>query len=205
MPEATATARYVRVSPRKARRIIDLIRGRSLKEARAILRLTPSPTARMVLKVLNSAAANAEANHDMEQEFLRVARCYVDGGPSMRRMRIGSMGRGGVIRHRMSHITVVVEEQEELREAAREAARRRRRRAPAAKPKAAAAAKREAKPKRKAEEQAIVEEPAAAEAGAESVEPAAADGAAESAEPTAAGEGVESTEAEAPGNEGEKA
>jgi large subunit ribosomal protein L22 len=178
----------VRVSPRKARRVIDLIRGRDLKEARAMLRLAPSPTARLVLKVLDSAAANAEANHAMDQDFLWVSRCHVDGGPAMRRLRIGSMGRGAVIRRRMSHITVVVEEREELREAAREQARRRRRReAPAAKPKperpaAKAAAQAEPVAEAPAEEAAAVaEEPETVETD-QAGEEEADEGAPESAE-----------------------
>jgi large subunit ribosomal protein L22 len=174
MPEARATARYIRVSPRKARRVIDLIRGRDLREARAALRLAPSPTARTILKVLNSAAANAETNHDMDQDFLWVSRCYVDGGPSMRRMRIGSIGRGGVIRRRMSHITVILEEREELREAAREAARRRRRRrAPAGEARPSRAARGKAEPAPKAPAAAEPEAPAAAEQAPEEVRPPA--------------------------------
>lgn len=138
--------------------MIDLIRGRDLREARAVLRLTPSPTARLILKVVDSAAANAEANHAMDQDFLWVSRCHVDGGPAMRRLRIGSMGRGAVIRRRMSHITVVLEEREELREAAREDARRRRRReVPRAKPKARAEREQEQPPP--TEETAVEVEP----------------------------------------------
>ncbi|KPJ64709.1 hypothetical protein AMK68_00860 [candidate division KD3-62 bacterium DG_56] len=203
MPEATATARYVRVSPRKARRVIDLIRGRDLKEARGILRLVPSPTARTILKVLDSAAANAEANHDMDRDFLWVSRCYVDGGPNMRRLRIGSIGRGGIIRRRMSHITVVLDEREELREAAREEARRRRQRRErrAAKPEPAKARRGgTAAP-------AAVPEAGSAEAATEEAAPAAQVG-----EPTEAcgqeaeTEGGESPAApDSPEGEGEKA
>jgi len=192
----------VRVSPRKARRVIDLIRGCDLKEARGILRLALSPTARTILKVLDSAAANAEANHDMDHDFLWVSRCYVDGGPSMRRLRIGSIGRGGIIRRRMAHITVILDEREELREADREEARRRRRRreAPAAKPEPEAAARGEAEP-------AAAPEAAAAETPAEEVAPAAeVDEAAEAGGKDVEAEGAESPPApDSPEGEGEKA
>lgn len=203
MPQARATARYVRVPPRKARRVIDLIRGRDLKEARGILRLVPSPTARTILKVLDSAAANAEANHDMDRDFLWVSRCYVDGGPSMRRLRIGSIGRSGIIRRRMSHITVVLDEREELREAAREEARRRRRRRerPAAKPEPETAGR------GKPEPVAATPEVAAAEPEPEEAAPAAeVSETEEAAGKEVEGESAESPAApESPEGEGEKA
>jgi len=134
--EARAIARFVRTSPRKARRVVDLIRGKDLKQALAILKFTPNIAARAIEKVVNSAAANAETNHDMSRDFLWVSCCYVDEGPAMKRLRRGSMGRGGLIRKRMSHITVVVSEREEMRQAA-ERARRGRRRTPRREPVAA--------------------------------------------------------------------
>jgi large subunit ribosomal protein L22 len=123
---AMAKARFVRVSPTKARRVMDLIRGRSLQEAEAILGLSHSPTAREVAKVLHSAAANAENNHDMDRDVLWVREGYVDQGPGMRRMRPASQGRVTVIRRPTSHITVVMEEREELKQAAARRAGRRR-------------------------------------------------------------------------------
>lgn len=108
-----ATARYIRVSPYKVRRVLALIRGRDLEQALAALKFTPSTAAPLVSKVVTSAAANAEANHGMRRQRLFVQQAYADQGPSLRRFRAGSMGRGGVIRRRMTHITVVLEEREE--------------------------------------------------------------------------------------------
>ncbi len=134
--EARAVAKFVRMSPRKVRHVIDLIRGKDLQEAVAILRFTPNIAAAAIGKVLASAAANAENNHSMDREALYVSTCFADGGPSMRRMRPGSIGRGGVIKRRTSHITVGVSEREELK--ARRAETRGRRAARPAAPKAAA-------------------------------------------------------------------
>jgi len=113
--EAKAIAKYVRMSPRKVRHVIDLIRGKDLAEALAILRFTPNIASEPIRKVVESAAANAENNHNMVRDALYVSSAFVDGGPSMRRMRPGSIGRGGVIKRRMSHITVGVSEREELK------------------------------------------------------------------------------------------
>jgi len=113
--EAKAIAKFVRMSPRKVRHVIDLIRGKNLQEAIAVLQFTPNMAAATIRKVLDSAAANAENNHAMDREALYVSTAFVDGGPSMRRMRPGSIGRGGVIRRRTSHITVGVSEREELK------------------------------------------------------------------------------------------
>jgi large subunit ribosomal protein L22 len=120
-----AKARYVRVSATKARRVMNVIRGRSVQEAEAILKLTPSPTAREIAKVVHSAAANAENNHEMDRDFLWIREAYVDQGPSMRRMRPASQGRITMIRRPTSHITVVVDEREELKQAAARGAGRR--------------------------------------------------------------------------------
>jgi len=121
--ETKAIAKYVRISPQKVRRVLALIRGRDLAEALATLDFTPSAASPVIKKVINSAAANAENNHGMDRERLRVRRAYADPGPSLRRYRPGSMGRGGIIRRRMSHITVVLEERPQ--EAAPGARRRR--------------------------------------------------------------------------------
>jgi large subunit ribosomal protein L22 len=111
--EAKATARFVRIKPYKVRRVLALIRGRDLAEALAALDFTASSAAPQIRKVVDSAAANAEANHGMNRERLWVRRAYADEGPSLRRYRAGSIGRGGVIKRRMSHITVVVDERPE--------------------------------------------------------------------------------------------
>lgn len=108
-----ARARYVRTSPRKARLVIDAIRGKDVKEALAILRFTPNYAARLIEKVVKSAVANAENNFHMDGENLRIAQAMVDGGPNiMKRLRYAPMGRGYRIVKRMSHITVAVEEAE---------------------------------------------------------------------------------------------
>lgn len=106
----SATAKYVRVSPRKARLMVDLIRGKSVKDAKAILALTPRGAAPIVGKVLASAVANAENNQDLLPDELVVARAYVDEGPTLKRFRPRAMGRASRIRKRTSHITVSVEE-----------------------------------------------------------------------------------------------
>jgi len=108
-----ARARYVRTSPRKARLVIDAIRGKDVKEALAILRFTPNYAARLIENVVKSAVANAENNFHMNGENLRIAQAMVDGGPNiMKRLRYAPMGRGYRIVKRMSHITVAVEEAE---------------------------------------------------------------------------------------------
>jgi large subunit ribosomal protein L22 len=111
--QALAKARYVRTSPRKARLVIDTIRGKDVKEALAILQFTPNFAARLIEKVVKSAVANAENNHRMDGENLKVAVATVDGGPNaMKRLRYAPQGRGYRIIKRMSHITVIVEETE---------------------------------------------------------------------------------------------
>jgi large subunit ribosomal protein L22 len=111
--EARAVARYVRVSPRKARLVIDLIRGKSIEDARAILRFTPRAAAEVVEKVLNSAVANAERTLHTKPEDLFVGTTFVDEGPTLKRIRPRAMGRASRINKRTSHITVVVKQREE--------------------------------------------------------------------------------------------
>lgn len=111
--EARAVARYVRISPRKARQVIDLVRGKSVDEAFNILRFTPKKAAGIIEKVLNSAVANAENNYDMAPENLYIAKAYVDEGPTMKRIQPRAMGQANLIRKRMSHITIIVSEKEE--------------------------------------------------------------------------------------------
>ncbi|HHV93923.1 MAG TPA: 50S ribosomal protein L22 [Firmicutes bacterium] len=111
--EARAIARYVRISPRKARQVVDLIRGKDVGEALTILRHTPKAASAIVEKTLRSAVANAENNHDMDRDKLYVARAYVDEGPTLMRIRPRARGMAYRIRKRTSHITVVVAEREE--------------------------------------------------------------------------------------------
>ena len=104
--EVKAVARWVRMSPRKARLVIDHIRGRSVPEARTVLAFTPRAAAREIEKVLSSAVANAEANHDLDGDELVVSAAYVDEGPVMKRWRPRARGRAARIRKPTCHITV---------------------------------------------------------------------------------------------------
>lgn len=106
--EGRATLRYVRVSPRKARRVVDLIRGRHVEEARRILRFSPLGASRDVAKLLESAVANAERTPGVVAQSLVVDRAWVDEGPTLKRWRPRAYGRATRIRKRTSHITVVV-------------------------------------------------------------------------------------------------
>ncbi len=108
--EAKAIARYVRISPRKVRLVVDLIRGKSLEEARAILRYTPKRGAYYVAKVLESAAANAGNNPDMLEDRLFVMAAFVDVGPALKRVLPRARGRADIIKKRTSHITVILGE-----------------------------------------------------------------------------------------------
>ena len=105
---ARASARYVRVTPQKARRMVDLIRGMPTGEAQALLRFAPQAAGETVGKVLDSAVANAEHNHEMDPSALVVTEAYVDEGPTLKRFRPRAQGRAYRIRKRTSHITVVV-------------------------------------------------------------------------------------------------
>ena len=108
-PSAVAIARFVRVSPTKARRVIDLVRGKSVSEALDILRWAPQAASVPVAKVIASAAANAQNNNGLDPATLVVATVYADGGPTAKRIRPRAQGRAFRIRRRTSHITVVVE------------------------------------------------------------------------------------------------
>jgi large subunit ribosomal protein L22 len=108
--EARAQARFVRVTPMKARRVIDLIRGLPAADAQAVLRFAPQDASDPVGKVLDSAIANATNNHNLDPASLVVAEAYVDEGPTMRRFRPRAQGRAFRIRKRTSHITVVLED-----------------------------------------------------------------------------------------------
>ena len=107
---ARSTARYVRITPQKARRMIDLIRGLPASEAQTVLRFAPQAASETVGKVLNSAIANAENNHGLDTDTLVVSEAYVDEGPTLKRFRPRAQGRAYRIRKRTSHITVVVSE-----------------------------------------------------------------------------------------------
>jgi large subunit ribosomal protein L22 len=108
-PSAVAKARFVRVSPTKARRVIDLVRGKSVTDALDILRWTPQAASEPVAKVIASAAANAQNNSGLDPATLIVATVYADGGPTAKRIRPRAQGRAFRIRRRTSHITVVLE------------------------------------------------------------------------------------------------
>jgi large subunit ribosomal protein L22 len=108
-PKARAVARYVRVAPRKARRVVDLVRGLPVDEALTTLEFAPFSAAEVVYKVIASAQANAENNLGLDPESLLVSEIKVDEGPTMRRYRPRAHGRAYRINKRTSHITVVVE------------------------------------------------------------------------------------------------
>lgn len=111
--EAKAIARYVRVSPRKARIVVDQIRGKSVFEAREILAFTNRAIAETVEKTLNSAVANAEHNQHIAANQLVVKSCFVDEGPTLKRIRPRAKGSAARIRKRTSHITIIVSTREE--------------------------------------------------------------------------------------------
>ena len=108
--EVRAQAKYVRMSPRKARLVAEHIRGRSVPEARAVLAFTSREAAGVLQKVLQSAVSNAEANHGIAEDQLYVKATYVDGGPVMKRWRARARGRVARIRKRTCHITVQLAE-----------------------------------------------------------------------------------------------
>ena len=107
--EARAQARYVRVTPMKARRVIDLIRGMNAADAQAVLKFAPQAASEPIGKVLDSAIANATNNFKLDPDTLVVREAYVDEGPTLKRFRPRAQGRAYRIRKRTSHITVVVE------------------------------------------------------------------------------------------------
>ena len=103
-----AQAKYVRCAPRKARLVVDHIRGKSVAEARAILQTTPRAASRDVLKLLESCVANAENNHDLAADDLRVGQAVVDEGPIIKRYRPRALGRATRINKRTSHMTIIL-------------------------------------------------------------------------------------------------
>lgn len=111
--EARAIAKYVRMSPIKLKPVADLVRGKSLAEALNILKFTPGKGAELIEKVVQSAAANAENNLDMNPDDLYVAKISANQGPTMKRWRPRAQGSAGMILKRSSHIEVVLKEREE--------------------------------------------------------------------------------------------
>ncbi|MFT8319552.1 MAG: 50S ribosomal protein L22 [Bacillus sp. (in: firmicutes)] len=111
--QAKAVANTVRIAPRKARLVVDLIRGKQVGEAVAILKLTPKAASPIIEKVLKSAVANAEHNYEMDINNLVVEQAYVNEGPTLKRFRPRAMGRASQINKRTSHITIVVSEKKE--------------------------------------------------------------------------------------------
>lgn len=116
--EAKAVARTIRIAPRKVRLVLDLIRGKDVREAVAILKLTNKASSPVVEKLLMSALANAEHNYGMNADQLVVKEAYANEGPTLKRFRPRAQGRASAINKRTSHITIVVSDgQEEAQEA----------------------------------------------------------------------------------------
>lgn len=109
--EAKAKARFIRISPQKARLVADTIRGKNVDEAITTLRFMPKKGARTLRKVIESAVANASQNEAIDVDTLYVKTVFVDGGPMLKRIRPRAMGRASRILKRTSHITVVLDEQ----------------------------------------------------------------------------------------------
>ncbi len=111
--EVRAVAKYIRMSPRKVRLVVDLVRGRDVNEALDILRFTPKAAAKVVAKTIKSAVANAEENYGLSAEGLYVAEIVADKGPTLKRGRAGARGRYKPLLKRGSHITVILSERVE--------------------------------------------------------------------------------------------
>jgi large subunit ribosomal protein L22 len=108
--QAKASANFVRIAPRKAQLVVDLVRGKAVGDAIAILRHTPKSASLVVEKLVNSAIANAEHNYSLDPNKLVISEIYVNQGPTLKRFRARAMGRASRINKRTSHITVVVSE-----------------------------------------------------------------------------------------------
>ena len=113
-PEVKASSKYVRTSPRKARLVVEHIRGRTVPEARTVLAFTPRAVARDIEKLLKAAVANAEANHGLIGDDLLISAVYVDEGPVFKRWRARARGRAARIRKRTCHITLKLSPTEEV-------------------------------------------------------------------------------------------
>jgi large subunit ribosomal protein L22 len=109
--EARAVAKYIRVSPQKARLVVDLVRGKKIDEAKTILQFTRKYSAGVIGKVLKSAVANAKQNPNIDESILYVKDIFVDQGPSLKRWRARAQGRAASIKKRMSHITIILDEE----------------------------------------------------------------------------------------------
>ena len=112
IPKAEATLKYARISSRKVKIVADLIRGKNVDEALAIVKFTPKASSEIIEKLLKSAIANAENNHGMSHEKLYVAEIFANQGPTLKRIRPAAKGSAVRIRKRTSHITIVVREAE---------------------------------------------------------------------------------------------
>lgn len=110
---ARATAKFLRVPARKARRIVDAIRGKRVDSALNLLRFAPVSAAKAIEKILRSAVANAENNNSMKPENLVIAKATVDGGPSFKRVEARARGQAGYKRKRLSHVTIIVSDGED--------------------------------------------------------------------------------------------
>mgnify|MGYP001244128426 FL=1 len=110
--EVKASAKHVRIAPRKVRVVVDLIRGKDIDEALAILRNTPKAASPLVEKVLKSAVANAEHNYDLNADNLYVAKAFVDQGPTLKRYRARARGMATRILKKTSHITLMLAEKQ---------------------------------------------------------------------------------------------
>ena len=110
VPQAVATLKYARISSRKVKIVADLIKGKDIHEALAILKYTPKASSEMLEKLLKSAIANAENNHNMAHEKLYIDEIYANQGPTLKRIRPAAKGSAVRIRKRTSHITIVLKE-----------------------------------------------------------------------------------------------
>jgi large subunit ribosomal protein L22 len=110
--QGKATLNYARIAPSKVKIVLDLIKGKSLAEAYAIVRFTPKAASELIFKLLKSAEANAVNNFELDGEKLYVAECYANQGPTLKRMRAAARGRGSRINKKTSHITVVLKERD---------------------------------------------------------------------------------------------
>jgi large subunit ribosomal protein L22 len=108
--EVRAKVKYLRISPRKARLVVDLVRNKRIDSALNILTVTQKRASRMIIKMLKSAVANASQNKSIDVDNLYIKKIFVDGGPMLKRFRPRAMGRTTRIRRRTSHITVILEE-----------------------------------------------------------------------------------------------
>lgn len=112
--QARAVVRHIRISPTKVRIVANVVRGKPVAEAMAILRYTPKRASTVISKAISSAAANAENNHEMDKDALFVSEIFVDEGPTLKRYRPRQRGQAFPIAKRTSHLTVVLREREEV-------------------------------------------------------------------------------------------